>query len=837
MPDAADHSLRQHFILEGITSTERFRSPQGGESRLVPERERAAHGRKLRQQLDSIRAAGEVRRSEAAEGQLDAESGLQVEFEGFSDVGLAFESLARERSGIELLNVRIDGEITYATVFVPDGKLGLFERLITAYVEERRGANGKVLDNSRLLNTISEIRTGTIRALWTDDPNVFPASDADAFWWEVWLPVRGDRLAIVDAFRSVAAAQDIRIAQGLLEFPERTVLLAYASLAQMARSVRLLNQVAEFRRAKETAEFFDSLRVDEQSEWLSELLTRTVYTEPSIGVPHVCLLDTGVNNGHPLLGPALAREDLHTVEPGWGTDDSHGHGTEMAGLALLGDLTVALASTERLTMRHRLESVKLLPHSNGNGSDPVHHGYLTSEAVARPEITDPHRARVFGMAITARDNRDRGRPSAWSAAIDRLSADADADGASPRLLIVAAGNVDDSAAWAMYPNSNSTDGIHDPGQAWNALTVGAFTNLANITEPDAGEHVPVAVAGGLSPFSTTSRTWQTQWPLKPDVVMEGGNVGKDGFGAVTVPSLSLLTTHHRPIERSFTTANATSAATALAAQMAAQIMSEYPILHPETVRGLIVHSARWTEPMAAMFLPQGRSPSKADYLHLVRHCGFGVPDLARALWSASNSLCMIVEESLHPFQRMGSKQPILRDMQLHSLPWPLAELEQLGATQVEMRVTLSYFIEPNPSVRGFSRYRYESHGLRFDVKRPVESERDFRLRINRAARDEEDGGTPPTGDDQQWLVGKQGRHRGSLHSDIWRGTAADLASRGALAVYPSLGWWKTRTGLERWDKEARYSLIVSIHSPRVDVDLYSAVENLVGVRVETEIGQ
>lgn len=64
-----------------------------------------------------------------------------------------------------------------------------------------------------------------------------------------------------------------------------------------------------------------------------------------------------------------------------------------------------------------------------------------------------------------------------------------------------------------------------------------------------------------------------------------------------------------------------------------------------------------------------------------------------------------------------------------------------------MRVTLSYFIEPNPSERGFSaRYRYESHGLRYDVKCPAESEGDFRARINAAARDEEER-TRAGGDD------------------------------------------------------------------------------------------
>ena len=72
-------------------------------------------------------------------------------------------------------------------------------------------------------------------------------------------------------------------------------------------------------------------------------------------------------------------------------------------------------------------------------------------------------------------------------------------------------------------------------------------------------------------------------------------------------------------------------------------------------------------------------------------------------------------------KRETGKQPTLRDMHLHNLPWPRDVLEDMGETQVEMRVTLSYFIEPNPSRRGHSRYRYESHGLRFDVKRPLES--------------------------------------------------------------------------------------------------------------------
>ena len=534
----------------------------------------------------------------------------------------------------------------------------------------------------------------------------------------------------------------------------------------------------------------------------------------------------------PFLNP-LGVKYLHTVEPGWGNDDAVSLGTEMMGLALASDLNELLASAKPVEIEHRLESVKLIPRDRMPARGPRHHGYLTVEAVARPEVTAPLRRRVFGMAVTARDDRDRGRPSAWSAAIDSLAVDFDGDGENPRLLVVSAGNVSDSNAWPEYPDSNDTDGVHDPAQAWNALTVGACTDLVQIAEPGAGNYAPIAPEGGLSPFSTTSLTWEPHWPLKPDVVFEGGNAAEDPISAVWLPSLSLLTTHHIPANRLFTTTNATSAATALASRFAAQVMALYSGLRPETIRALIVHSAEWTDTMKLQFLPANRAPSKADYLRLVQRCGFGVPDIARARWSVENSLTMVIEERLHPFRRTGSGSPTLRDMQLHSLPWPLDVLEGLGDTTVEMRVTLSYFIAPNPSRRGHrSRYRYESHGLRFEVKRPLESILEFRRRINLAARDEDEGTRRRTDSDPAWLMGTRGRHRGSLHGDIWRGTAADLASRGVIAVYPTTGWWKTRPALERYDKEARYTLVVSIRAPEVDVDLYTAVENLVAVRVD-----
>ena len=224
---------------------------------------------------------------------------------------------------------------------------------------------------------------------------------------------------------------------------------------------------------------------------------------------------------------------------------------------------------------------------------------------------------------------------------------------------------------------------------------------------------------------------------------------------------------------------------------------------------------------------------KGQIHSLVRRYGYGVPDLGRALLSAQNDLTLMVEDALTPFNKEGSAVKT-QDMKVHQLPWPKDVLAQLGDAHVELRVTLSYFIEPNPGERGWTRrHRYASHGLRFAVKNATESLPEFRRRVNASARDEDDGEAAGgvTGGDE-WLLGRTYRNQGSLHSDVWSGTAADLAQRDAIAVYPVGGWWKEKPYLEKWDTEARYSLIVTIKVPDINVDIYTPVANQIAIVAE-----
>ena len=831
---------RPHLVLTKTSKAQSFKAPSagGGGSPVAPSLDRAQHGAALRAQLHALKPVAQQAMEAQKEQGLESGLGLQIQFIGLPDVALAFESLGSEvgrdpQKKIEVLSIRTEEGTTYANVFVPEGKLAHFEQYVEDYLVERRKANGDSHDHHALLNTVSSIRRAELRALWTDDMVLLPQDVNEQFWWEVWLPVRGDRNSVVADFRKLAALAECQVNTHQINFPERTVVLMFGSQQQFSKSVMTLNCVAELRRAKETAEFFDGMAPPEQQQWVEETLARLTVAAEVDATPRVCLLDSGVNRGHPLLAPFLAMADLHTVDPGWGVDDTANHGSGLAGLVALGDLSNALASGDPVVIHHRLESVKLTPVQGANEGDAKHHGYLFAEAVARPEVAAPARPRVFTSAVTSSDDRDRGRPSAWSSTIDRLAADYDGNGQFPRLFVLCAGNTEDQQSWSAYPVSLSTSGIRDPGQAWNAITVGAYTEKVQITETDAQGFAPIAPSGGLSPYTRTSADWSNAWPLKPEVVFEGGNAGKDALSAVGISSLHLLTTNNLPIERLFATTNATSAASALGARMAGQLMAAYPALLPETIRALIVHSAVWTQAMLTAYLPTNRQATKTDHVNLIRHCGWGAPQLDRALWSAGNSLTLIVEDSLRPYQK-GNKS---KDMNLHSLPWPKEQLQALPPdTQVELRITLSYFIEPNPSARGTSsKFHYPSHRLRFDVQRPLDATtEDFVARINAAAERENDD-DPIDSKDPNWILGDRQRHRGSLHQDIWFGNAAELASRGFIAVYPAKGWWRTRPALERYNLPARYSLIVSIRTPETNVDLYTPIAQQVAAQVAVPV--
>ena len=812
----ADIYDRPHLFVRQLPKSERFTSIPARAGRAdLKTHDNKQHGKKLRQELD---AAVDVYAHPLYTTVL-------IEFQSEPDLELALKNLDSPTNGIELLSVRQKGPLSLATVRVTRSGVSRLEELIDQYTW-RPLEDGKP-KNQALVDSIARIRRATLESIWTEVERPIPAPKSRA-WFELWLIKEGFQR---DSFVSKAKAFDLTVASRELVFIDRVVVLAEGQTEKLEDFVVEDTCIAEVRLAKWTAADFMDLPNQEKAAWAKDLAGRVVAAPEN--APSVCILDTGVNRGHVLLAPHLKSADAQTCDLQWGAQDHNGHGTLMAGLALYGDLTPLLESKDEVRLTHQLESVKLLPPEGSNA--PEIWGKLTLEAIARAEVQAPERFRVSCLAITAADEGDRGRPSSWSAALDQYSSGMD-DG-QRRLVCVSAGNMNDENC-VHYPDANQTALVQDPAQSWNALTVGAYADRDLITEQTHEGWTAVAALGDLCPTSTTSLAWEETWPLKPDIVMAGGNFAMDAGRTQVerVNSLSLLSTFYQPLSKQFAAMGDTSAAVALASRMSATLAARYPRLWPETIRALIVHSAEWTPAMEQRFPGRKKQQSIRNKL---RCFGFGVPSLDRALFSASNDATLIIEQEIQPFDcRMdekGSSDYVTRDMHVHELPWPEQLLRELDDREVELQVTLSYFIEPSPGQRGWKyRHRYPSFGLRFDMKTSLESPPQFRARINRAAR-EEDEKASSSGDGENWRLGPRLRGHGSIHSDRWVGPAIALAAKNEIAVYPSIGWWKERPQLGRWDKKTRYALVISLRARGIETDIYTPLATRIGVPVEVAV--
>lgn len=834
-----------HIFLNTVPESSSYKPiATGGSGKEPPERSRASHGAKLTADFKAAWKSAEDENSEVAS--CATRNGVYLEFIGDENFELEALSLEDMRKHIRLLNVRKkktiktddQGELIEvitecATIFVPNKEQKHFLGKLEKYLNED-APSGKP-KNLKLIGSISKLRKALlVESFWCGDN--LPVEGGDPEWTEVWLSSHSE--TVVKDFSELLETLKIERRKGSLKFPERSVIVVFASYAQLQDLSKQSDYIAEYRSAKSLASYWSELPNHEQVGWVDDLLDR-IEVEPT-AISSVCILDTGVNSGHPLLKPFMSEGDCLAVDDEWGNDDHHRHGTLMAGVAGYGDLAGCLDSSGVISINHSLESVKILPPPPSQNHQDLW-GYITSQAISQIEIQNPDRVRTICMAVTSADIDSRGRPSSWSAEVDNLTSGQNDD--VKRLVLISAGNITETTnvteAGNSYPDAQILTSVQDPAQSWNGLTVGAYTELSQIEDSDLNGYSPVAEESCLSPFTTTSATWEeNKWPVKPEVVMEGGNLAVDDAGFVTECSdLSILSLNNDPQNTHFSDFNMTSAATARMGHFCGVLQSHYPEYWPETIRALVVHSASWPASLKQQFTD---NDSKTSYKRLMEICGYGVPNLDRAIYSASNQLTLIAQSKLQPFDKnpRGKSGYRTKEMHVHELPWPKEALLLLPAdAPIEMRVTLSYFVEPGPGEIGWKdRYRYASHGLRFDLNSPGESKYEFLTRINREIKDADAGRTVKTkGPSDHWVIGSQARDRGSIHSDIWRGTAADLASSNMISVSPIVGWWRERQHLNRWMSEARYALIVSIDTPVESADLYTEVSNLISVESTQQV--
>ncbi|MCX2429621.1 S8 family peptidase [Pedobacter sp. GR22-10] len=833
----ARQNPKRHIKLEGFAQSLDYvypRTPFGSGLELA-QRNRNLHGNRILDQLEAIRQRFGIPADVDLPEGIVRDDAIYVDFISEWGFQLDYKNMDQDRDDplFQILNIREefreteDGlEYRYCiTLMMTEGGVGMFIDKVQDYLTRNGRYRGQ--DTGRpsyysLFTNIENIRSATLKSFWADEPE-FPFPDEGAVvWWEVWFRKTGnDQFRIARVLENLAAA-GVLIGSSELVFAEHRVRLVKGTAEQLSGSLMLLDNLSEIRKPQETADFIchKDQEYEDNAQWMEELIGRTDMALDENSVL-ICLLDSGVNNLHPLISSFLPDERLYSYKPDdWGSGDdwpNGGHGTGVAGLALYGDMVDVLAERGRIRITHGLESFKIINLSDPN--DPELYGAVTEYAASTPFVDRPANPRVFCLTITDKDFAFKGRPSAWSAALDKIAFGSALDPTAPQLIIVSSGNVV-SVNHEDYPNLNMMESVHDPAQAYNAVTVGSYTRKDRI-DPTTG-YIHLAPNGGMAPSNSTSTLWESQWPIKPDIVMEGGNCSTDGVAVSDHYSLKLLTADKEYPKYTFLPFGDTSGAAGLAAKMAAQLRTAYPSFWPETIRALMVHSADWTANMLGN--RDFNELNEADRKLLLRSVGYGVPVLDDALYSASNSLTLIAEREIQPYHLEKSSGKS-KEYHLFDLPWPDEVLSgELFDQDVTLKVTLSYFIEPNPgskNKRYVNNFHYHSHALEFAVIKERETLDQFKRRISKAAELDED---QVDNTEERWSI-KRVRSRGSVKKDFVTMSGADMAVRNKIAIYPKPGWYRSRKKLGKTDSIVRYSLLVTLETANVDVDLMTPVLN------------
>lgn len=801
-------------LLRGrITGQDWFRSPRRGPDAAPPYQraEPIQHAESLRAQLDALLAMAKERPAESRDPEATREL---VAFRPAEGEHLPTGSLTHRRGDVQL--VSSDPESGVVIVDSPSPELNYLRGKLQRWVEEP--VVGKERKHAALIAPLERVdpvgaedRAGPLAR------ETLPTR-SDVRWWEIECRggARVDTAATENTRRQMSRAFERLGVTSTHQYlaTERLVYFARTSLEALLTLVESTDCVFKFDLAPPDVRGW--LMVNDANFPVREL-GAFAWTPPAQDAPAVVLLDSGTVSGHPMLRDALLSS--HSALPqDPSPEDTIGHGTRMAGVALFEDVAEA-AELGHGVGTHWLQSVKVIvDDAQGTASEENREFWpeITQNAVESAEGLGDRR-RVYSLAITA-PLPDPRVPTWWSHAVDRI---AFAEGRG-RVLCVSIGNMDPINAELAegYPQFHLDHHLEDPAHAVNALTVGAYTTRTTLPpDPDYAGHRCVAPAGGVAPCTRAGLLGAEGHAIKPDVVFEGGNFA-DGGGLIQsdIETLQSVSTGPNFLASPLVTHRETSLATAHAARFAARVWAVDPSLRPETVRGLVVHSAAWTPQM----IEQLRNRDERLAL-----CGYGVPDLALASGCQTDRATVIVED------RMPSAVGVVDDQgktvrrriaKYFTLPIPEGLLQD--AERIWIRVTLAYFAEPNT----YGRRQVLGLDLAWDMQGPNESAAEFRQRINLLLR-EPGYKDRKTRGYEGWKIGPQRRNRGTVQSDWWQGAGAFLHEPKQIAVHPRLGWWERR-GLT--DLEMPFSLIVTVRASN-DIDVYTPLEVALRVPVEIEI--
>ncbi|PKM92402.1 MAG: hypothetical protein CVU81_00630 [Euryarchaeota archaeon HGW-Euryarchaeota-1] len=448
-----------------------------------------------------------------------------------------------------------------------------------------------------------------------------------------------------------------------------------------------------------------SLKIKQQEETgLKELGT---IPSPPKNAAGICIIDSGITSGHPLLRTAIGEATAFPATM-WNAVDENGHGTAVAGLALYGNISKCIVEN-KFVPQLQIYSARVV-NKDGEFDDEM--VIVNQMRNAITYFKDIYSCKVFNISqgdpkLPYNDDK----VSTWASILDTLARELDI------LIVVAAGNYDAdefmevSKIQRQYPNYllDPSAKIIEPSTGCNVITVGSIADNDYLS-PLEGNQVncqPIAKKNQPSPFTRSG--FGISDSIKPDVIECGGNWAHNGTSIIDSKELSILSLNKDYLNKLFTTDVGTSLAAPRVAYIAAQLFNQYPDKSANFVRALIASSC--TVPAECVSLLENLGDKNA----ILKLCGYGVPNLDAALLSDINRVVMYAEGYL-PFDMFH----------IYEVPIPESFINTKGKRKIA--VTLAF----DPPVR-HSRLDYLGTNMSFCLirgKSVEEVKEAFKLRSN-----------------------------------------------------------------------------------------------------------
>lgn len=560
---------------------------------------------------------------------------------------------------------------------------------------------------------------------------------------------------------------------------------------------------------------------------------------PDADAPTVCVIDSGVQEGHLLLQPAIDQATSYCFLPGKAPTDvgdfvaGGGHGTRVAGAVLYGE-EVPKAGNPKLSFW--IQNARVLDDNNCM-PDEVFPAEAMRTTVERYHF-GPRATRIFNHSINAYGYCRLRYMSSWAAEIDALSNEHDV------LVIQSAGNIrpvgpmpypgvkDHLDAGREYPEYfyEAAARVANPGQSLQALTVGSVAYGAF----ESGNWRSFATEPDLP--SAFSRSGPGIWNvIKPEVVEYGGDfirtnnqpVDVQGGGAIPAACPELVrSTMFPPGPAADRDATGTSFAAPKVARIAAQLQRLLPAEPTLLYRALLVQSAQWPAWAEGVLSklrvpdPQQTQAERQQLLdqasQIIRCIGFGVPNETRATVNTDHRTTFITSAEI----------PISAGhCHIYQVPIPAALRQQADEYDIRIDVTLSYVAQPRRTRRNLRRYL--STWVDWVTSKLGEGLNDFRVR---AMKDEENDGAPLPGSTLPWtlqdssttgLIRNTRRNSGTVQKDWAIVKSNTLPDHFCIAVRGHQGW-----SLDP-DTTARYALAVTFEIVGQEIGIYGPLRTAV----------